>query len=384
MRTRTKKYLHDRLKAVVLFFAFFMPALLFGQRFTIISDIHGATVATNEVSQLVKSWNPEFIICCGDNNYACNMNIDNQVGQYYCEFISPYTGLFGLGDTVNRYFPAIGNHDTDCTGISNFLSYFTLPGNERYYDFVKGDVHFFCLNSNYDEPDGVMETSVQALWLENGLANSASKYNLVYFHHPAFSSTTMHGSTTYMQWPFKQWGATAVFSGHDHIYERLLIGDLFYVTCGIGGGSLYSVNTPVSGSQFHCTSYHGALLAEATNDSLQINFITTGDSLIDYFAVKSVQTGKSENTAMSNHENIAIYPNPARQIVNVNVKNSTQPVKIILYDLCGRMVLKKEYDCFDNNFNMEFDISSLKNGLYFLHLTDQRIAHSEKLLINKE
>ena len=30
----------------------------------------------------------------------------------------------------------------------------TLPGNERYYDFVQGPVHFFVIDSDQNEPDG--------------------------------------------------------------------------------------------------------------------------------------------------------------------------------------------------------------------------------------
>ena len=50
-----------------------------------------------------------------------------------------------------------------------YLNYFTLPNNERYYDFVQGPVHFFALNSDTNEPDGTSSSSTQGLWLQNGL-----------------------------------------------------------------------------------------------------------------------------------------------------------------------------------------------------------------------
>ena len=65
------------------------------------------------VAELVKSWNPEFIITLGDNNYdvGSQSTIDPNIGQYYHEFIFPYIGSYGPGDTVNRFFPSLGNHD---------------------------------------------------------------------------------------------------------------------------------------------------------------------------------------------------------------------------------------------------------------------------------
>lgn len=41
-----------------------------------------------------------------------------------------------------------------------------------------------------------------------------------------------------MRWPFKEWGATAVMSGHAHVYERLEVDNLTYFVNGIGGGGV--------------------------------------------------------------------------------------------------------------------------------------------------
>ena len=49
-----------------------------------------------------------------------------------------------------------------------YLDYFTLPGNERYYDVAIGPVHLFAVDSDPREPDGNTEGSVQARWLRDG------------------------------------------------------------------------------------------------------------------------------------------------------------------------------------------------------------------------
>lgn len=101
----------------------------------------------------------------GDNNYPDGVasTIDPNIGQYYHEFISPYPGIYGVGDTINRFFPTLGNHDVRTDDGQPYTDYFTLPNYERYYDFVWGDVHFFALNSNSSEPDGADSTSIVIL-----------------------------------------------------------------------------------------------------------------------------------------------------------------------------------------------------------------------------
>ena len=39
--------------------------------------------------------------------------------------------------------------------VKPYFDYFTLPGNERYYDFTWGPVHLFALDDIDSEPDGV-------------------------------------------------------------------------------------------------------------------------------------------------------------------------------------------------------------------------------------
>ncbi|MBZ0159711.1 MAG: metallophosphoesterase, partial [bacterium] len=111
-------------------------------RFAVIGDYGFAGQPEADVANLVKSWNPDFIITVGDNNYPSGAvsTIDNNIGQYYHDFISPYLGLWGPGATINRFFPSLGNHDWATTGAQPYLDYFTLPNNERYYDVVWGPV----------------------------------------------------------------------------------------------------------------------------------------------------------------------------------------------------------------------------------------------------
>src|SRR5438067_20338 len=72
------------------------------------------------------------------------------------------------------------------------------------------------------EPDGYATTSKQGQWLQAQLPASTAPWKVVYSPHPPYSSGYF-GNTPVMQWPFQQWGATAVLSGSDHDYERIVL-----------------------------------------------------------------------------------------------------------------------------------------------------------------
>ena len=261
-------------------------------RFAAIGDYGMGNQAESDVAALVKSWNPEFVITLGDNNYPSGeaSTIDQHIGKDYANFIFPYTGAFGPGATENRFFPALGNHDwisASCVGSScsgPYFDYFDLPGNERYYDFVRGPVHFFVIDSDPHEPDGRDAESVQASWLREGLAAPTAPWKLVYMHHTIYSSS-LHGSEPVLQWPYREWGASAVLTGHDHTYERVMIDGFPYFVNGMGGAGIRTFGAPVPGSTVRYNGDYGAQLIEASATELRIQFINRSGEVIDDFAL---------------------------------------------------------------------------------------------------
>ena len=255
--------------------------------FAVIGDYGSNDANQLSVANLVKSWNPDFIITVGDNNYPDGeaATIDASIGKYYQEFIYPYAGSYGAGATVNRFWPSVGNHDWDNqTGakLQPYLDYFTLPHKERYYDFVQGPAHFFVIDSDNREPDGITSNSTQAHWLRNKLAASNAPWKVVYFHHPPYSSRT---SFTSLQWPFREWGANVVLAGHTHIYERVLKDGFPYIVNGLGGESLGSFSTAIEGSLMRYGSDYGAMRVTASADVITFEFITRAGTLIDTYTI---------------------------------------------------------------------------------------------------
>ncbi len=166
----------------------------------------------------------------GDNIYP-----DGNPDFLPAKFEKPYAELLRRGV---RFYAALGNHDVK-KGRDAQINYpnFNMGG-QAYYSFIKGDgvVEFFALDStNFDLR--------QERWLEGALAVSKATWKLAYFHHPIYSSSKTHGSDKALRARleplFVRYGVAAVFSGHDHIYERTKPQQgVQYFISGAGSGKL--------------------------------------------------------------------------------------------------------------------------------------------------
>ncbi|RIL12197.1 alkaline phosphatase [bacterium] len=260
----------------------------------VIGDYGTADANALAVATLIGGWNPDFILAVGDDYYGAAgepdpaKRYDRSTGQYYCAFLKDVTttGSFcpsGLA-AVNRFFPALGNHDYSDAGVGAYLGYFSLPGagipgsgssgSERYYDFLRGPAHFFVVDSD-EALRNATDRAAQQAWLQAQLAASSAKWKVVYFHHPPYSSSSFHGSTPGMQWPFAAWGADLVLAGHDHTYERIQLGDgVTYLVAGLGGAPPYGFGAPVAGSQARYNSLRGALRLTVTDAAVDGRFVS--------------------------------------------------------------------------------------------------------------
>ncbi len=257
-------------------------------RFVAIGDYGWSGPGEQQTAELVDAFQPDFVVTTGDNNYPVGSadSIDENIGRYFSELIYPYKGKYASSATENRFFPALGNHDWGTPGAEPYIKYFTLPGNERYYDIVRGDVHFFAVDSDPHEPDGIDAGSVQGQWLRGALGASTSAFNVVAMHHPPYSSGP-HGSTTRLQWPYALWGADLVLAGHDHCYERFEIDGIPFVVSGLGGVSTYSFGDPVEGSLVRYNDEFGVTLLEADRHELRISFFSIEGLLVDTTTLKA-------------------------------------------------------------------------------------------------
>src|SRR5260370_8457339 len=91
-------------------------------------------------------------------------------------------------------------------------------GGMGYYRSGRHNVRFIVLDSNYLDP-------AQLAWFETALRDATEPWKIAYFHHPLYSDGGRHGSEVDLRVRleplFLKYGVNVVYSGHDHIYERI-------------------------------------------------------------------------------------------------------------------------------------------------------------------
>lgn len=351
--------------------------------FAVIGDYGKAGAGEEAVSQLIQTRIPnDFIVTTGDNNYETGSasTIDTNIGFYYYKYINNYKGKYGLSENKG-FFPSLGNHDWGSPGAKPYLDYFTLPGNERYYDTIIGNVHLFSLDSDPNEPDGYTSTSTQALWLKNKLAEPSPYWNIVYFHHPPFSSGAKHGSHYSMQWQFREWGAHLVLSGHEHLYERLVVNGLTYIVNGLGGKSLYPFTTPLPVSKFRYNNNFGALGCEARIDTLLLAFYTVDGSIIDRDTI--LRMGPPDE--VPNEVQLSpVYPNPATIAPSIGFYlPEKQSATIEVTDILGRRIFSLRADFDAGKHTVIANAPLYRSGSYTIRLITASRILTQQLIISK-
>lgn len=190
-------------------------------RFAVIGDAGTGDKNQYEVAAQIIRYRARFpftfAILLGDNIYGSERPQD-----FVNKFITPYKPLL---DAKVEFNAALGNHDDP---NQRFYKPYNMGGN-RYRTFRKGNVRFFVLDSNYLDPD-------QVKWLEKELAASGSDWKIAYFHHPLYT-TARRGPEVelrkILEPIFVKYGVNVVFTGHEHVYERLKPqGGIYYFTQG--------------------------------------------------------------------------------------------------------------------------------------------------------
>jgi predicted phosphodiesterase len=205
--------------------------------FIVVGDTRSGVDAHRRVVERIAQEVPDFVLGTGD------MVDDGYRQDEWQQFFDVESLL--LRDNV--YFPAVGNHDRQGRGrtADSYRAYFSVPDNgdtERYYAFSYAAARFLVLDSN----EYSFALSDQTAWLERELIaarqDPAVHHVFAVMHHPPFS-VALHGGSRDLRerWTplFEKYQVTAVFSGHDHVYERAEHNGIRYFVSGGGGAPLY-------------------------------------------------------------------------------------------------------------------------------------------------
>ena len=219
-----------------------------------------------------------LVIMVGDNIYGSERPQD-----FVRKFEEPYKPLLDRGV---KFYASLGNHDSR---EQRFYKPFNMDG-KLFYSFKapEQDVRFFALDTTYlDQP--------QLDWLEKEFEGAKEAWKIPFFHHPPYSSAGRHGSDPRIRATlepiFVANKVSVVFTGHDHVYERIKPqqGITYFVT-GSGGklrrGDL-SRGSPLTAKGFDADN--AFLVANIEGDRLTFQAISRTGQVIDSGVVERLQ-----------------------------------------------------------------------------------------------
>lgn len=218
-----------------------------------------------------------FVLMLGDNLYD---------DDYNGEFLEPYKPLLDRGV---KFYAALGNHDRD---VEIHFKPFNMGDKDR-YSFDEGNARFAALNSNHPaDPE-------QIKWLDGVYNDAGDKWRIAFFHHPLYSSGQHAAESRDVIRPALEDAlvgnrVNVVFSGHEHLYERIKPQrGIHYFVSGGGGRNLYSVRK----SDFDevAVSQHHFMVAEIAGDRLLFEALTQSQKVLDCGVIYRTADVKPDN-----------------------------------------------------------------------------------------
>ncbi|HZP47352.1 MAG TPA: metallophosphoesterase [Vicinamibacterales bacterium] len=209
----------------------------------------------------------ELVIMLGDNLYG-----RQQPEDFVTKFERPYAALLQAGVP---FYASLGNHDDQ---KNRFYAGFNMGG-ERYYTYKRKTVRFFVLDTNLMDPK-------QLSWFDEALQASDDLWKIVYFHHPLYSDAGRHGPDVQLRVALEpllvRHGVNVVFSGHEHVYERVKPQKgITYFIDGSGGQLRKGDMNPSAQTAASFDQDQTFMLVEVAGDELHFQTVTRTGRTVD-------------------------------------------------------------------------------------------------------
>ncbi len=162
---------------------------------------------------------------------------------------------------------------------------------------------------------------------------------------------------------------------------------------GLEGNWNILANLSFGGMDWLSISPVSGILEESNSNELTLEFNAEGLSVDTYTANIRISSNDSENslviipvtlnveTASSVDDmemiNVSVYPNPARDIVNIVAQNEI--VKCNIMNMLGQIV----YSTNVNNNKTTIELSTLSNGMYLIQVITKEGILTQRLKVNK-
>lgn len=344
-------------------------------------------------------------------------------------------------------WPCPGNHDYGSIDLFNEGPYYdimTLPtngeaggvpsGEEGYFSFDYGNIHFLSLNTEYLLYIALSNTPFID-WLEQDLQNTTADWIIAFFHQPAYSKGS-HDSDDFGSRPMlmrqnvtpllEEYGVDLVLNGHSHSYERSYLINGHYGTSdtwnpstmlvdGTNGnpndgnayqkyydgddpnlGAVYAVvgcsgqkgngDSPLNHPVMYMSTedYHGSMVIDVNGMELNAKFIDTTGTVLDEFVILKSESPSGVNEYdETDRAQMNVFPNPFKEDFTIEFTlQKEEEVELRIMDVKGNIIrqfAKKQYPTGSHQFKYAPETVPA-NGIYIVEMQTGRNLSVKRLV----
>jgi hypothetical protein len=162
---------------------------------------------------------------------------------------------------------------------------------------------------------------------------------------------------------------------YDHVGRALL---------GGFNGEAGSIPTVITNGQTVSHNFNYTIPSTSNIDNLHIITLLLDQN--DGSIVGASESSLAEALSIeevSNTSTIKVYPNPAKDYINIALQAGTGDYNIAVMDMLGRTVINKSFEGVFGAQNIELPISQLNAGHYIMLINDGTAQYSSKFIVSK-
>lgn len=356
-----------------------------------------------------------FLFCLGnhegENGYYLKQNAPNNIAVYGTQwrkyyYANPYPNGFYTGNLTKEAY-----------GIDQ-------P--ENYYAWTWGDALFVVLDvyrdcDVNDKPQNWDWTlgKAQYDWLKTTLETSKSKYKFVFAHHTRGQGRGAINTAKGFEWggyggkgtwefntmrpgwamPIHQLmvtnGVNIFFQGHDHLYAKEQLDGLVYQEVPMPSDSTYEIGVLANADAYTDVTLNGSghIRVSVTPTCVTVDFVRA-------YLPKDTLNGKHRNREVAFSYTVGacakttpvqdinvdqgfqVFPNPAQDLLNVQVKNAFSfDQKIDFLNLQGQVLQSQILT--QGSTMVQFGLQQVPSGVYLVRITGLNQVLAKKIVVSK-
>ena len=384
----------------------------------IFGDDHNPYTITSAQMDLLHKDYRQYLgqICHSIPFYVCLGNHEGEFDYYLAhtppENIAVYATLWRKFYYPNPFPNGFysGNPDVEPYGMGN-------P--ENYFSWNWGDALFVVLDVYRDQCDSSAKPTnwdwtlglPQYTWLKNTLENSNAKYKFVFAHHVRGQGRGGITNAKLFEWggyeqngtysfankrpgwakPIHQLfvdnGVNIFFQGHDHVFAHEVMDGITYQALPMPSDSTYEIGMLANADAYVSDTLDGSghLKITVSTDCVKVDYIraylpadTVGGIHHNREVAFSYSIGSCQSSGINDKtgsETVNVYPNPAKDILYIQIPEREVDFKVRLIDLTGQTLLESQ--------STTLNVSNIKNGIYLLNIKTPDFELNKKVIISK-